>query len=68
MITDEHRDDLDADAIRAAPSNDTGLTLWANSSICATFAEFGDRVHQVRHGEALDVAGFPCTSTAWITP
>ncbi len=58
MITHEHPDHLDADAIRAALSNDPGLTLWANSSICASFAAFGDRVHEVRHGEALDVAGF----------
>ena len=58
MITHEHPDHLDADAIRAALSDNPGLTLWANSSICASFAEFGDRVHEVRNREALDVAGF----------
>ena len=41
MVTHEHPDHLDADAIRAALSNDPGLTLWANSSICAQFGEFG---------------------------
>ena len=34
------------------------ITLWANQSICAQFTEFGDRVHEVKHGDALDVAGF----------
>ena len=58
MVTHEHPDHLDADAIRAALSHDPELTLWANQSICAQFGEFGDRVHEVRHGDALDVAGF----------
>jgi L-ascorbate metabolism protein UlaG (beta-lactamase superfamily) len=58
LVTHEHPDHLDADAIRAALSSDPGVTLWANQSICAQFAEFGDRVHEVKHGDALDVAGF----------
>jgi L-ascorbate metabolism protein UlaG (beta-lactamase superfamily) len=58
LVTHEHPDHLDADAIRAALSTDPDLTLWVNQSIGAQFAEFGDRVHEVRHGDALDVAGF----------
>src|ERR1700759_130866 len=58
LVTHEHPDHLDADAIRAALSSDPGMTLWANQSICAQFAEFGDRVHEVKHGDALEVAGF----------
>jgi L-ascorbate metabolism protein UlaG (beta-lactamase superfamily) len=58
LVTHEHPDHLDADAIRAALSSDPGVTLWANQSICAQFAEFGDRVHEVKHGDALEVAGF----------
>jgi len=58
LVTHEHPDHLDADSIRAALSSDPGLTLWANQSICAQFGEFGDRVHEVRHGDALEVAGF----------
>jgi L-ascorbate metabolism protein UlaG (beta-lactamase superfamily) len=58
LVTHEHPDHLDADAIRAALSSDPGVTLWANQSICAQFAEFGDRVHEVRHGDALEVVGF----------
>ena len=58
MITHEHPDHLDSDAIRAALSSDPGITLWANQAICAQFGDFGDRVHEVRHGDALAVAGF----------
>ncbi len=58
LVTHEHPDHLDADAVRAALSSDPGLTLWANQSICAQFSEFGDRVHEVGHGDALEVAGF----------
>ncbi len=67
LVTHEHPDHLDADAVRAALSSDPGVTLWANQSICAQFTEFGDRVHEVGHGDALDVAGFRSTFTAWIT-
>ena len=58
LVTHEHPDHLDADAIRAALSADPGLTLWANQSVRAQFGEFGDQVHEVRHGDALAVAGF----------
>jgi L-ascorbate metabolism protein UlaG (beta-lactamase superfamily) len=58
LVTHEHPDHLDADAVRAALSSDPGVTLWANQSICAQFAEFGDRVHEVGHGDALEVASF----------
>ena len=58
LITHEHPDHLDEDALRAALSSDPGLTLWANQSICAQATEFGDQVHEVKHGDALTVAGF----------
>jgi L-ascorbate metabolism protein UlaG (beta-lactamase superfamily) len=58
LVTHEHPDHLDAEAVRAALSRDPDLTLWANQSVGAQFAEFGDRVREVRHGDALDVAGF----------
>jgi L-ascorbate metabolism protein UlaG (beta-lactamase superfamily) len=58
MVTHEHPDHLDADAVRAALSADPDLTLWANSSVGAQFSEFGDRVHEVGHGDAPEVAGF----------
>jgi len=58
MVTHEHPDHLDAEAIRAALRADPDLSLWANSSVAAQFREFGDRVHEVRHGDAPEVAGF----------
>jgi L-ascorbate metabolism protein UlaG (beta-lactamase superfamily) len=58
LVTHEHPDHLDADTVRATLSTDPDVTLWANQSVCAQFPEFGDRVHEVRHGDALDVAGF----------
>jgi L-ascorbate metabolism protein UlaG (beta-lactamase superfamily) len=58
LVTHEHPDHLDADAISAALAADPGLTLWANRSVCDQFGGFGDRVHEVRHGDALPVAGF----------
>ena len=58
MATHEYPDHLDADAIRAALSSDPGITLWANQSVCAQFGDFGDQVHEVRHGDALEVAGY----------
>jgi hypothetical protein len=33
------------------------LTLWANPQITAQFTEFGDRVHELRHGDVLSAAG-----------
>jgi L-ascorbate metabolism protein UlaG (beta-lactamase superfamily) len=58
LVTHEHPDHLDADALRAALQADPDLTLWANPSITAQFTEFGGRVHETRHGDALSVAGF----------
>ena len=58
LVTHEHPDHLDADAIRAALQADPDLTLWANPSVTAQFAEFGGRVHETRHGDVLSAAGF----------
>jgi L-ascorbate metabolism protein UlaG (beta-lactamase superfamily) len=58
MVTHEHSDHLDAAAVRAALAASPELTLWANPSVTGQFAEFGDRVHQTRHGDVLSAAGF----------
>ena len=58
LVTHEHPDHLDADAIRAALEAYPDLTLWANPSITAQFIEFGARVHEIRHGDTLLVADF----------
>jgi L-ascorbate metabolism protein UlaG (beta-lactamase superfamily) len=58
MVTHEHPDHLDAEAVRAALEASPELTLWANSSIAEQFSQFGGQVHLVRDGDALAVAGF----------
>jgi L-ascorbate metabolism protein UlaG (beta-lactamase superfamily) len=58
LVTHEHPDHLDADAIRAAMVADGDLELWSNESVVAKFREFGDRVHTVAHGDAFTAAAF----------
>jgi L-ascorbate metabolism protein UlaG (beta-lactamase superfamily) len=58
LVTHEHPDHFDADAIRAALAANLDLTLGANRSITQGFSEFGDRVHETRHGDELSFAGF----------
>ena len=58
LVTHEHADHLDADAVRSALQAGPELTLWANPQVTAQFAEFGDRVHETRPGDVLSAAGF----------
>jgi L-ascorbate metabolism protein UlaG (beta-lactamase superfamily) len=58
LITHEHVDHLDDEAVRAALAADTDLLLWASATVAGQFAEFGDRVRAVRHGDTFDAAGF----------
>jgi len=58
LITHEHPDHLDSDAVRAALSGDAGLELWTNGSVAGQFADFGGRVHAVSHGDTFTAAGF----------
>jgi L-ascorbate metabolism protein UlaG (beta-lactamase superfamily) len=58
LVTHEHADHLDTDAIKAALSADPGLTLWTTPSVTTQFADYQDRVHAVHHGDALEIAGF----------
>jgi L-ascorbate metabolism protein UlaG (beta-lactamase superfamily) len=58
LVTHEHPDHLDADAVRVALLRDPGLTLWGTPAVTGQYHDFGGRVHQVRHGDALAIAGF----------
>jgi len=58
LITHEHFDHVDAEAVRGALAGDGGLELWTNASVAGQFAEFGNRVHAVAHGESFTAAGF----------
>ncbi len=58
LVTHEHPDHLDADAVRAALAADPGLQLWTNASVAAQLADLEGRVHVVSHGDAFTAAGF----------
>jgi L-ascorbate metabolism protein UlaG (beta-lactamase superfamily) len=58
LITHEHADHLDADALRAALSGDPGLELWTNDPVAGQFTDFGSRVHAVASGDTFTTAGF----------
>ena len=58
LVTHEHPDHLDDSQVRAALAASPGLELWANETVAGKYAEFGGRVHAVRHGDAVSVAGF----------
>ena len=58
LVTHEHVDHLDADAMRTALDADPTLQLWASEAVAAQFAGDGDRVRAVHHGDAFSAAGF----------
>jgi L-ascorbate metabolism protein UlaG (beta-lactamase superfamily) len=58
LVTHEHNDHLDDGAVRAALTADPDLQLWANETVAGQFAQFGDRVHEVGHGDVFSAAGF----------
>jgi L-ascorbate metabolism protein UlaG (beta-lactamase superfamily) len=58
LITHEHVDHLDDEAVRAALTADDDLRLWASETVASQFAEFSGRVQAVRHGDTFDAAGF----------
>jgi L-ascorbate metabolism protein UlaG (beta-lactamase superfamily) len=58
LVTHEHPDHLDADAVRAALAGNPGLHLWANASVAEQFRDFGARVRTVDHGDTFTAAGF----------
>jgi L-ascorbate metabolism protein UlaG (beta-lactamase superfamily) len=58
LITHEHADHLDTGVVRAALERDGGLELWTTAPVAAQFADLGQRVHTVGHGDAFTAAGF----------
>ncbi len=58
LVTHEHPDHLDAEAVRAALAANADLQLWSNASVTGQFAEFGNQVHAVSHGQSFTAAGF----------
>jgi L-ascorbate metabolism protein UlaG (beta-lactamase superfamily) len=58
LITHEHADHIDADAVVAAGRANLDLRVWGPASIAAAVAELGDRFTAVGPGESFDAAGF----------
>jgi L-ascorbate metabolism protein UlaG (beta-lactamase superfamily) len=58
LITHEHADHLDPDAVRAALAADPGLQVWTNATVAGQLADAGQRVHAVSHGDTFTAAGF----------
>jgi L-ascorbate metabolism protein UlaG (beta-lactamase superfamily) len=58
LITHEHYDHVDPEAVRGALAGDESLELWTVAPVAEQFAEFGERVHAVAHGESFTAAGF----------
>jgi L-ascorbate metabolism protein UlaG (beta-lactamase superfamily) len=58
LITHEHVDHVDDQAVRTALAADADLRLWASETVASQFAEFGDRVRAVHSGDAFEAAGF----------
>ncbi len=58
LVTHEHFDHVVPDSLRAALDGNPGLGLWAPAPVAEQFADFGDRVHTVAHGDQLTAAGF----------
>ncbi|MEU8343799.1 L-ascorbate metabolism protein UlaG, beta-lactamase superfamily [Actinomadura meyerae] len=58
LITHEHFDHFDADALRAAMAERPELEVWTSRVVAESLADLGGRVHQVGHGDAVTIAGF----------
>jgi L-ascorbate metabolism protein UlaG (beta-lactamase superfamily) len=58
LITHEHVDHFDEEAVRSALAADPGLRLWASASVAGQLAEFAGQVRAAHHGDTFDAAGF----------
>jgi L-ascorbate metabolism protein UlaG (beta-lactamase superfamily) len=57
LITHEHFDHIEPERLRAALAADPGLQLWSTDAVAGQFADLGNRVHAVRHGDTFSAAG-----------
>ena len=58
LVTHEHFDHVEPDTLRAALTASPGLRVWAAAPVAGQFADFGDRVRAVAHGDDFTAAGF----------
>jgi len=58
LITHEHADHVDVDALLAAAAGHTDLRVWAPASLAGSLAPLGERFTAVGVGEEFDAVGF----------
>lgn len=58
LITHEHADHIDEQALRRAVAANPDLAIYAPDGVAATLEDLGGRVHAVRPQQTLEVAGF----------
>jgi L-ascorbate metabolism protein UlaG (beta-lactamase superfamily) len=58
LITHEHVDHFDEEAVRSALTADPSLRLWASESVASQLGEFAGQVGAVHHGDTFDAVGF----------
>lgn len=58
LITHEHPDHVDVDALLAAAADQPDLHVWAPASLAETLAALGERFTAVRPGDEFDAVGF----------
>ena len=58
LVTHEHADHIDAEALRGAAEAQPGLRIWAPSSVTGNLTDLGSRVETVEPGDTFDAAGF----------
>jgi L-ascorbate metabolism protein UlaG (beta-lactamase superfamily) len=57
LITHEHFDHIEPERLRAALAADPGLQLWSTDAVVGQFADLGNQVHAVHHGDTFSAAG-----------
>jgi L-ascorbate metabolism protein UlaG (beta-lactamase superfamily) len=58
LVTHEHADHIDVDALLAAAAESTALRVWAPAALADTLAPLGNRFTAVGAGEEFDAVGF----------
>jgi L-ascorbate metabolism protein UlaG (beta-lactamase superfamily) len=58
LVTHEHPDHVDVDALTAAAVADPDLRVWAPASVAAMLTDLGDRVTTVESGDIVTAGGF----------
>ena len=58
LITHEHPDHIDADAVRAATAANPQLRIWAPAGVAASLSDLGAQVTAAAPDSAFEAAGF----------